>query len=148
MSLGLALLLTIVPVPSYWHWLRPEWTTLFLIYWVFRDPEGVGVITGWCVGLLMDILGGVLLGQYALAMAIVIYLAHLLRNRLRFFPFWQQALAVLVLVGLGQLSVLIVQWFIGHPPKTLVYWASTISSVLLWPWFYRLMRYYERKTIH
>jgi len=144
----LAWVLMIIPLPHQWQWLRPEWLTLVLIYWVFILPQSVGVITGWCVGLVMDVLGGVLIGQHALAMAIVAYFAYVLRNRLRTFPFWQQALIVFVLVGLGELILLLVQWLIGQPPRTALYWASTFSSVLFWPWLYRLLRMYERKLLH
>lgn len=147
-SFFVALILMIIPLPYDWQWVRPECLTLVLIYWVFALPQTVGVVTGWCVGLAMDILGGVLLGQHALAMAIVAYFAYVLRNRLRLFPFWQQALIVFVLVGLGELLLLLVQWLMGHPPKTPLYWASTLSSVLVWPWMYRLLRMYERKTLY
>lgn len=146
-SFFMAWILMVMPLPHHWQWIRPEWLTLVLIYWVFALPQSVGVITGWCVGLVMDILGGVLLGQHALALAIVAYFSYLLRNRLRLFPFWQQALMVFVLVGLGELVLLLVQWLIGHPPKTPLYWASTLSSVLFWPWLYRLLRMYERKIL-
>jgi len=148
LSLNLALLGMIVPFPYHWQWIRPEWISLMLIYWVFREPARVGVATGWMIGLCMDVLGGVLLGQYALAMALLTYLAHLLRNRLRFFPFWQQAFVILVLVGIGQLILLLIQWFIGRPPRTLLYWSSTLTSVLLWPWLYRIMHFCERKLIY
>jgi rod shape-determining protein MreD len=143
----LAWILMIVPLPHNWQWVRPEWLTMVLIYWVFALPQTVGVITGWCVGLVMDILGGVLLGQHALALAIVAYFAYILRNRLRLFPFWQQALVVFVLVGLGELILLLVQWLIGQPPRTPLYWVPTLSSVLFWPWLYGLLRMYERKTL-
>ena len=115
-SIALALMLTIVPLPFSWQWFRPEWVTLILIYWIFRKPDYCGVILGWCVGLIMDILGGVLLGQYALAMSLLVYLTHLLRNRLNFFSFWQQMFVILILVGIAQLIPLLVQWLIGHPP--------------------------------
>lgn len=142
-----AWLLTILPVAQSWQWIIPKWLTLTLIYWIFALPQSVGMITGWTVGLMMDILDGKLLGQYALAMVIVAFLARLLRARLRIFPSWQQALAVLVLVGFGDLILLLVQWLIGHPPRTLLYWTPTLASVLIWPCFYRLLQLYERKIL-
>lgn len=147
-SFFIALVLMVIPLPYSWQWARPECLTLVLIFWIFALPEAVGVVTAWCVGLAMDIMGGVLLGQHALALAIVAYFAYVLRNRLRLFPFWQQALSVFVLVALGELVLLIAQWLMGHPPKTPLYWASTITSVLVWPWLYRLLRMYERKAIY
>lgn len=137
----------IVPLPIDWQWYRPEFVTLVLIFWVFVLPQSVGVITGWCLGLIMDMLGGVLLGQHALALSIVAYFAYVLRNRLRIFPFWQQLIMVFGLVGLGELILLAVQWLIGQPPSTPLYWVSTVSSVLCWPLIYRLLRTYERRII-
>lgn len=142
-----AWILTILPVPQDWQWITPKWLTLTLIYWIFALPQSVGMVTGWLAGLVMDVLDGKLLGQYALAMVIVAFLARLLRIRLRLFHFWQQALMVLVLVGFGDLILLLAQWLIGHPPRSLLYWAPTLSSVLFWPWIHRLLRLYERKIL-
>jgi rod shape-determining protein MreD len=144
-SIIVAWILMIVPFPEAWHWLKPQWVTLVLIYWIFSCPCHIGVWVGWVSGFGMDILTGLLWGQYALAMTVVVYLGHMLRYRLRLFPFWQQALVVCVLVGFGQLALLMTQWFIGQPPTTLLYWTSTLSSVLIWPWVYRILRFYERR---
>jgi rod shape-determining protein MreD len=108
----------------------------------------VGVGVAWLAGLGMDILGGVLIGQYALAMAVVVYFAHQLRHRVKVFPFWQQAFVILMLVGFGQLALLLVQWLIGQPPSTLWYWASPLSSMILWRVVYRLLRFYERRVAY
>ncbi len=132
-SLTLSLILMVTPMPQQWQWLRPEWLTLMLIYWVLREPDKVGVLTAWSFGFVMDIMGEVLLGQYALAMAIVVYLTHRFRNRMRFFLFWQELFVILILIGIGQLILIIIEWLIGHPPRTLLYWSSTVLSVLLWP---------------
>jgi rod shape-determining protein MreD len=141
LSLFLALILMIVPLPLSWQWMRPEWITLMLIYWVLREPDKVGVLTGWSLGLVMDIVGGVLLGQYALAMAVVVYLTHRLRNRMRFFLFWQELFVVMILIGFSQLLLVTIEWLIGHPPRTVWYWSSTVLSVLLWPLFNRMIQY-------
>lgn len=146
-SIILAWILMMIHLPYQWQWVRPECLTLVLIYWVFKRPEILGVGIAWMAGLGMDILDSSLLGSHALAMSIVVYFAHQLRNRLRFFPFWQQAFVVLVLVGVGKLTLLAVQWLIGQPPHTIWYWSSTVSSLILWPWMYRMLHYYERRTV-
>ncbi len=145
-SFMVAWILMLIPLPYEWRCIRPEWLALVLIYWIFALPQSVGIMTGWSAGLVMDILNGELLGQYALSMLIVAYLARLLRTRLRLFPFWQQAFVILVLVGFGDLVLLLVEWLVGHPPRTLLYWAPTVSSVLIWPWINRLLRYCEHKA--
>jgi rod shape-determining protein MreD len=146
-SFLIAAILMMLPYPKALHWLRPEWVALVLIYWAFRVPESVGVIPAWCVGLVMDIVTASPLGQYALSMTIIVYLAHFLKNRMKHFPRGQQALVIFMLIGIGQLVVLGVQWLIGHPPASLWFWASTVVSMLMWPWIYRLMRMYERKAL-
>lgn len=144
-SFIIAWVLTITPVSESWNWMMPEWMALMLIYWSLQEPERVGVTTGWCIGLLMDVMKGSVLGQYALSMAIVVYLAQLFKHRMTFFPLWQQAIVVLVVMGLGQLSLLMVQWMMGHPPASLLFWSSTLTSTLIWPWMSRATRFYERK---
>ena len=54
-----ALLLTIIPLPDWARYLRPDWVGLVLIYWCLALPERVGVSTGWFMGLLVDLLTGV-----------------------------------------------------------------------------------------
>jgi rod shape-determining protein MreD len=140
-SLLLSLILMILPIPLQWQWLRPEWLTLMLIYWVLREPDKLGVLTGFSFGLMMDILGEVLLGQYALTMTIVVYLTHRFRNRMRFFLFWQELFVILILIGMGQLILITIEWLIGHPPRTLLYWSSTVLSVMLWPLLNRVLQF-------
>lgn len=146
-SIVMAWLLMLFHLPSEWQWMRPEFLTLVLIYWVFTQPQSLGVGIAWLAGLGMDILDGSLLGSHALAMSIVVYFSHQLRNRIRFFPFWQQTFVVLVLVGIGKLTLVAVQWLIGQPPRNVWYWVSTLSSVVFWPIIYRFLHYYERRTI-
>jgi len=145
-SCFLAWMLVLMPLPEKLKWIRPEWVTLVLIYWTFKKPKMVGLFTGWWVGLIMDILQGTLLGQHALAMVLVVYFAHKLHHRLRAFTPLQQALVVLVLVGIGQLCLALVQWQIGSPPKGMLYWGSTLTSVLIWPVLSHFLNYYERKA--
>lgn len=143
----LAWILMIIPLPYEWRFIRPEWLSLVLIYWVLKLPRHIGVITAWCVGFVMDSLGGAILGQYAMALTIIAYFTHLLRTRLGLTPFWQQSIVILVLVGFGQLAILMVQWFTLHPPKTPLYWVSSLTSVLIWPWLNRLLGLYKNKAL-
>lgn len=147
LSFLMAWIFMIFPLPSGWAWIRPDWLALVLIYWILALPQAVGILIGWSVGLVMDIVNGELIGKYALSMLVLAYLTRLLRYRLKLFPFWQQALAILLLIGASNVVLLLVQWLIGQPPRTWLYWASTFSSVLFWPWIFRLLQLYERKTI-
>lgn len=140
-----AWILMILPIPHDWQYVRPEWLTLVLIYWIFVHPQWVGIATAWCVGLVMDSLYGGILGQYALSLTMVAFFARFLRYRIRLIPVWQQALVIFALIGINESILFLVQWMIGHPPRTIYYWVPMITSMLLWPWIRRLMKFYEHK---
>ncbi len=136
----------IIPLPFEAHWFKPEWISLILIFWVIWEPEIIGVGSAWCIGLLMDGLKGDLLGQTALAMVVVAYLAQALGPRLRLQSFWNQLLCILVLVGFAQLILLITRWFIGSPPQTGLVWLSTLTSILVWPLVFRVLKLYKSQS--
>ena len=69
-----ALLLTIVVLPDWARPARPELVPMLLIYWCLMVPERVGVGTSWLIGLMMDVALGALLGQHALAYALIAWI--------------------------------------------------------------------------
>ncbi len=71
LTLLMALILTILPLPDWAQMLRPQWYTLVLIYWVLALPLRVGVGIGWLVGIQVDVMTGTLLGQHALSLALI-----------------------------------------------------------------------------
>jgi len=140
LSFFIALGIAIVPLPDWAIHLRPEAVTMVLIYWCLAIPDRVGVGVGWLVGLFVDVAKGAILGQYALSFTVVAWLSLKLHQRIRVFPPWQQALSILILVGLSQIIVLWVKGIIGQSPQNWVYWLPTLTSCILWPWFFPLMR--------
>ncbi len=144
LSLLLAILLSIIPVPAWAQWGRPEWVAMVLIYWVIALPERVGVGVAWCTGLLLDIVEGTPLGQNALALAVMAYLALILYQRLRMYVPLQQAMVVFVLVGLNQLLCHWVQTLSGTPSPNLLFLLPAMVSALLWPAVSLLLQFLRR----
>lgn len=145
LSFGIALLMMILPLPEWARPYRPQWVTLTLIYWNIALPHRIGVGTGFTLGLLLDVLTGTLLGQHALGLSIVAFIAVQLAARLRVFPLWQQSLAVLVLLVLEHLLALWVLGAIERTPPGLVYWVIPIIGALLWPWILVTLRDVRRR---
>jgi len=139
-SFVVAFFLTIIPMPDWLVRFRPEWVALILIYWCFALPERIGVGTAWVAGIFLDVLRGALFGQHALSLVIIAYLAVLLHQRVRVYPVWQQALSVLVLITLYQLLILWVNGIAGKPTSSWAYWLPSLSSTLLWPAIYIILR--------
>ena len=82
-TLFLAGLLEVVPLPEDLNWLRPDWLLLVLMYWVLALPHRVGVLWGFVVGLYHDVLVGTTLGQWALAYSLGAYFMLAAYKRMR-----------------------------------------------------------------
>jgi rod shape-determining protein MreD len=143
-SFVVALALTIVPLPAMLELFRPEWMAMVLIYWCMAVPTRVGVSIGWLVGLVQDVSRDALLGQYALAFALVAFLTLHLHQRLRVFPIWQQALSVCLLIMLECLIVLWIKGLTGQSPGIWKMLIPAFSSLLFWPVIYLLLRHMRR----
>ncbi len=135
-----ALMLTLVPLPGWAAYLRPEWVTIVLIYWCMALPERVGVGIGWLAGLFLDVIHGAILGQYAMALTLIAYFTLSVHQRMRVYPMGQQALVVLLLVLFQQLLVIWIKGFVGESSQSLRYWLPAITTMLLWPWVFVLLR--------
>lgn len=145
-SFIIALLLTIIPLPEWALHYRPYWLMLTVIYWVLVLPEVVGVGIAWSIGLLMDVLQGAVLGQYALSMMMVAYLTYKLHYQLRMFPLWQQAIAVFLFMSLAELFVLWSDMLMG---RTVIsywdHWIAVLCSAAIWPWIYSSLHHYQTR---
>ncbi|WP_455207135.1 rod shape-determining protein MreD [Kaarinaea lacus] len=135
-----ALTLMMMPLPEWAEAARPQWLIMVVIYWCIALPDRIGVIVAWMMGLVLDVATGALLGQNALAFAIVAFLAIKLHLRIRLFPLWQQALSILILVALYQIITLWVKGFTGQSAQSWAYWLASLTSMLLWPFVFTLLR--------
>ena len=139
-SLLVALVLSILPWPVWTEQFRPDWLALVLIYWCMALPTRVGVGMAWSAGLTLDVLYGSMLGENALAKALIAFLTVRFHLQLRMFPRWQQAVVVLLLVAGNNLLVLWVKHLAGQAPAIWSYLTPSIVSMLLWPWLFVILR--------
>ncbi|MBE9568053.1 MAG: rod shape-determining protein MreD [Proteobacteria bacterium] len=138
-------MLAIVPLPDWAVEYRPDWVTLVLIYWAMAMPTKVGITAAWFSGLLLDVSYGTLMGQHAVGMVLVIYVIHMQHQRLRVASLLQQAIVIFFLLLLKQLLILWVDGMLGRAPASQLYFMPTLTSTLLWPWIYLVLRDLERK---
>lgn len=143
-SFVLAIILHMLALPDWLQGLRPDWIVLVLIYWCIALPERVGIVSGWLAGLMLDVASGTLLGQNALALAIVAYLALRLHQRIRLFPVWQQSVSILLLVLLHLLLTLWIKGAIGQSAITWTYWLPALTSMLFWLLMFPGLRWLRR----
>lgn len=135
-----AFMLAIMPLPDWAVELRPEWVTLVLIYWAMTEPSKIGITAAWFTGLLLDVSYGTLMGQHAIGMVLVIYVIHIQHQRLRMASLLQQAIVIFALLFVKQLLILWVDGMLGRAPDSWLYFMPTITSTVLWPWIYLIMK--------
>lgn len=143
-TLVIALWLSVIPMPDWARWARPEWVAMVLIYWVIALPHRVGIGAAFFTGLALDLVEGEPLGQNAFALGVVAYLALILYQRMRMYTAWQQAGIVFVLIGLNQLLCHWVQTLITKVVPTMLFLLPTLVSALLWPTVMPLLRKMRR----
>jgi rod shape-determining protein MreD len=139
------LMLAIMPLPDWAEKFRPDWVTLVLIYWAMALPTRIGVTIAWFSGLLLDVSYGTLMGQHAVGMVLVIYVIHIQHQRLRVASLMQQAIVIFFLLLIKQLLTLWVDGMLGRAPDSWLYFMPTVTSTLLWPWTYLILRDLRRK---
>ena len=144
-SLALAMVLRIIPLPQPAFSFNPDWVLLFLIYWTMAVPERVGVGYAWCAGLSVDVLTARMLGQHALAYAVVAYLSVKWHQQLRLYPVYQQTLSVLLLSLLSQLLVFWTQNTKAASAIGLGYWLPSFAGAAIWPVILLALRHVRRR---
>lgn len=144
-TLLFALCLQVMPLAEGWQVYRPEWLGLMLVYWCMRAPDRVGVFHGFVLGLLLDLIEGVPLGQNALIFSLLAFLSALVYPRFRTYSLVQQAVLVLVLLGLIQLLEQWVRTLAGNYAIHLAFLIPSLISAVLWPWLATMFHALERR---
>jgi rod shape-determining protein MreD len=139
LSIVVASVLTLIAVPESLRVLRPFWLALVLIYWTIEAPEHYGLGFAFALGLLQDVLVGTLLGEHAFRLAIIGFIVLRFRSRMRFFPMWQQALAVGALLLNDRIVVLLLRAIAGDFAIDWRYWLAPLVGAALWPWVFLLL---------
>lgn len=144
-SLLLALCLQVMPLPDVWLIWRPQWLGLMLVYWCIVSPQSVGVFHGFLFGLALDVLQGAPLGHNALVLSLTAFMGVLLYQRIRAYSLLQQALLVIVVLGIAQLVDQWLRSIFGAGPVSLSFLLSAVIGGALWPWLYTLLQILRRR---
>ncbi len=138
-SLLVSLFLPLLPLPEVLQPFKPYWPILVLVFWVLELPGKVPMGLAFVMGLAADVLYGVLLGDQALRLAVVVFLVARFRQRLRFFPMWQLTLAVLALLINDRVLQLVIRLFAGEPLPPALFWAAPFVGAAFWPFVFLLL---------
>ncbi len=129
----MALILTALPLPPWLDILRPAFLVLMVLYWSVNAPRTAGLGLGFLAGLTLDVFQGPVLGEHALALTLVSYLAVREHQRIRSKPSFQQALLVFAALLIYEFVVFAIDGWSGHPVTSPQRWVHTVTGALVWP---------------
>ena len=129
----LALILQALPLPTWLEAVRPSFLGLVVIYWGIYAPHAGGIFAPWLGGLGLDVFKGDVLGQNALAIALVAYIAMSLHQRLRNQTLVQQSLFAFAVLTLNEFVVWGIEGWTGHSVSSPWRWIQPMIGGMLWP---------------
>ena len=142
-TLIISFVLTIVtfPLGSF----APDWTQLFLIYWVLALPATIGLSLSWIIGLLVDVFVGSTLGINAMIFTMITYLVFKIHHITRYITIFQQSIVMFIIILLKVTLILWIDSILDlENYNTSLYW-SCLTSSMLWPVVFYFLRWVRRK---
>jgi rod shape-determining protein MreD len=131
-SIALALILSIVPLPDSIAPFRPDWVAVVLLYWSLIEPRRYGLLPAFWLGLVLDTLSGTLLGQHSLALVVTVWLSQRFYLRIRVYPASQLAIVVIALLAVYQFIQFWIDGVAGRSVPLVERWAPVITGGALW----------------
>jgi rod shape-determining protein MreD len=141
LSALIALILTVVPLPSWADMVRPQFLVLAVLYWSVNAPRTGDIAFGFFAGLMLDIFQGPVLGEHALALALISYIAVREHQRIRSKPVFQQALIVFAALVVYEFVLFAIDGWTGHPITSPLRWIHTVTGALIWPFAAAMLTY-------
>ena len=135
---------TIVPLPDLLEPLRPNFVGLTVLWLCLLSVRTTGLLLAWSTGLMLDALHGLLLGQNALALVLIAYIALKMRFRIRAFPVLHQSAVVFGLLALNEFLLFWIDGLAGHPVTAWTRWVPVFTGAALWPF---LSAFYARLAL-
>jgi rod shape-determining protein MreD len=138
-----ALVLSVLPLPVWLDVVRPAFVVLTVLYWSINAPRAGGIGLGFACGLMLDVFQGPVLGEHALALSIVAYIAVREHQRIRSKPAFQQSLLVFAALVFYEFVVFAIDGWTGHPVTSPTRWVHCLTGAIIWPPAAAILSYSE-----
>jgi rod shape-determining protein MreD len=133
LTVVVALVLSVVPLPLWLTAIRPAFLVLTVMYWSIAMPRLGGIGLGFFSGLALDVFRGAVLGENALALATISYVAVREHQKIRLKPAFQQALIMLGALVVYECILFAIDGWTGHPMTSPLRWLHALTGALVWP---------------
>jgi rod shape-determining protein MreD len=129
----IALFLSVLPLPGWLDVVRPAFLVLAVLYFSITAPRAGGLTLGFLAGVALDVFQGSVLGQHALALSLVTYIAVREHQKIRSKPAFQQSLIVFFALLAYEFVVFAIDGWTGQPITNPLRWVHTFTGALIWP---------------
>jgi rod shape-determining protein MreD len=129
----IAMVLSVLPLPPWLVIVRPAFLVLVVLYWSSMAPHAFGIFLGWLSGLAIDVFQGAQLGEHALALAFITYLAVRFHLLVRAKPIFEQSLFVLLALLVYETLLWWIDGWSGHALNSPTRWVHAITGAMIWP---------------
>lgn len=133
------LFLTIIPLPHWAIWARPQFMLAILLFWAISSPSQCEMATAFFVGVLMDLVVGTTPGQHALVFVLLVYVLIKCHAIVVHLPQWQQAVAIGVFAGLNGLCQGLILGWMGHSVHLALQGLSAVTTIMIWPLLFSML---------
>jgi rod shape-determining protein MreD len=138
-SLLVGLIFSVIALPAGVGPARPFLLAMLLAYWLMEAPNNVGLGIAFAIGLLADLATATPMGEQALRLVVLAFLVQRFRARLRFFPLWQQALAIGLILLNDRIIATLLHLIMGDGWPPWSSWLSPLLALVTWPWLFVLL---------
>ncbi|HVO47623.1 MAG TPA: rod shape-determining protein MreD [Steroidobacteraceae bacterium] len=128
----IALILTVLPLPNWLNLVRPEFLVLTVLYWSIASPRTGGIGLAFFSGIMLDVFQGPVLGEHALALSLVSYIALREHQKIRSKPAFQQSLIVFAALVTYEFVLFAIDGWTKHPVTSPLRWTHTLSGAIFW----------------
>ena len=146
LSIFIALVLTVLPVPQVVFYFWPDWIPLVMFYWALTDSERIGPWVGFAVGTLMEVVFVRSFGVLGLGMATMVFAVNRIHLQLRVLSVWQQMLVVGIFIGIFKLITGWIYGMISGFTLNAEDFYSLIGGMVTWPFLFILLQELRRST--
>lgn len=145
LTLLLALLLNVMPLPAAVKLFRPDWPLLVLCYWVLALPHRTNIGTAFVLGFLVDVMVGTVLGVNAFGYSVICFVVAANHLKIRNFSVLQQSLLVGLLLALYHLVVFWLSHFLTGVYFRSAYLWPVLTGMIVWPYIFWFLRRTRRQ---
>ncbi|OGT59302.1 MAG: rod shape-determining protein MreD [Gammaproteobacteria bacterium RIFCSPHIGHO2_12_FULL_42_10] len=138
-SFLIGIFLTIIPLPQWAIWIRPQWMFAILLFWVFTLPLQCGVGLAWIVGILMDLITGTPLGEQAVIFVLLTYFILKIHDYIAHFSLLQQTVLIAIFSFFNIVLQGLILGFVGRNTHIALHSLSAITTAIIWPWLFLIL---------